>query len=87
MISEVFITKDDQVKPPAISLCFPYTEVIDWSQTEEKDTSKKHPDFTRLVQEKYTVQWILEKTYNIEKLLHDSWIRKVGKMFTKLSDH
>lgn len=78
MVSEVFITKDDHVKPPAMSICFLYTQVIDWSQTEEKNTSKQHPGFTKLVQQKYTVKWILEKTYNIEKLLYDSWIRKVS---------
>lgn len=90
IVSEVMITKNDFVRPPAMSICVPYTEAIDWTKVpDEKETeghSKKSPEYRQIVgsdkfkqtiQEKYKISWLLEKAPKIDKFLSYSWIRKV----------
>lgn len=89
IVSEVMITKNDFVRPPAMSICVPYAEAIDWSKTPEGYQDKKtkaSDDFKRRMQEKYNISDLMNWVPNISNFLRYSWVRKQNSYGINESD-
>lgn len=89
IVSEVMITKDDFVRPPALSICVPYSEAIDWSKTPEGAQPRSivgTDEFKRKIQEKYNISDLIKWTPRIDDFLRYSWIRKQGSYGISESD-
>lgn len=89
IVSEVMITKNDFVRPPAMSICVPYAEAINWTNTPEGFQERKvvgSEEFKRKVQEKYKVSELMKLVPNIDDFLRYSWVRKQNSYGIKESD-
>ena len=82
MVSEVYIEKRDHVRPPAMSICLRYSEVMDLKAAgyQEPDWSKMTADLrnqlAKKVQAGTKIKNIFKFTPEFKDLLVDFWVRK-----------
>jgi hypothetical protein len=94
IVSEVKMTKDRNVRPPAISLCMPYVEDIDWSRIGWNFTTdewvrlnQKTRDFLTMdLQQNWTIRKIMEETFDLETMKTSGWIRRVDSYEVERED-
>lgn len=84
MVSEVVITKVDNVTPPAMSLCLPYVELMDLSKLGfnhapwNKMTKDEREALNTKVQNNVTIEQIFSFTPKLQDLMIEFWSRKPG---------
>ena len=77
LVSSVEYTKDDSVRPPAFTICFPYFELIDTSKYGFHFTDLDSPQKrSQAIMENFTIERLLKVTPELQEIVKYIWIQR-----------
>lgn len=89
LVSEVYMEKYDEISPPSFSICFPFVELLDWSQVSSNNVSKEEfylmsevgrNRVRQMIRSNLTIRQIFDLTPELRDLMKSSQVR-VNELF------
>jgi hypothetical protein len=85
IVSDVSMIKDREVRPPAISICIPFVEDIDWDKLGWNYTydewvrldQSKRDQLTMNLQQNWTIRKVFQETDDLESMKTRGWVRRI----------
>jgi hypothetical protein len=88
VVSEVYVTKKDEVIPPAFNLCFPWIEMLPWNvinRTQDEWISISAEERKKIsidINNRFTVKQIFDLTHDMRNIWRSLFVRKLNSFET-----